>query len=81
MENRMEDKKTEGLLPLLISIAAAVMYFVSDPTLEWAYPMYSTYRIQTLVWLARRAILILVYGACLVWFLHLKKQGKTNKNI
>ena len=76
MENRMEDKKTEGLLPLLISIAAAVMYFVSDPTLEWAYPMYSTYRIQTLVWLARRAILILVYGACLVWFLHLKKQGK-----
>ena len=76
METAMENRKKEKWMPLLISAAAAVMYFISDPTLEWAYPMYATYRIQTLVWLVRRAVLILVYGLCIYICFRKKKEGK-----
>ena len=82
MNETGQKSNKKARLPVLIACMAAVMYFISDPTLEWAYPMYATYRIQTLVRLSRRAVLILVYSAFAGYCFHLrKKQMKINFGI
>ena len=62
MAQKLETRIQDSLpLKILLTLAFAAAYIVSDPTLGSTYFLYFTYRMQTLVIYANYAVLVLVY--------------------
>ncbi len=75
MKENVFNTKTDGKT-LIWCLCAAGMYFLADPTLEWTYPLYCTYRVQTLVGLARNLILAVVFAVWIYTLFQSEKKGK-----
>lgn len=71
------DSSGSYILPALISFAAVCMYFLCDPTMEWCYPLYCTYRIQTIVRILRVMIRSAVFLLFIYMLVRFRKEGHT----